>query len=220
MDLSTTLVVAAVTLLAIATALAWWLRRRTWFHSALEQRGWNLTTNGDKTVVVPVTGDWTLTMSRSFAAQMSPPSSHIVTSVWTCPTPATLGPVLVAGPAPPAELRKLAAGLVGDAPPAITRYLGLDRVTGGRPLKEIPAMDERLLVFASDGLGPLGTMGAVADAITEWCSTFTSERDQPVLTMDKSGLSVRVRSDVLRSVETADAFVNLSLRCRSAVGRP
>ena len=65
---------------------------------------------GDDATVVPAIGDWTVTVARSFAAQMSPPSTHVVTSVWACPTPATLGPVLVVGPAPPSELRELATG--------------------------------------------------------------------------------------------------------------
>ncbi|MBX7434391.1 hypothetical protein JDV09_20150 [Mycobacterium sp. Y57] len=219
MDLSTTLVVGAVALLAAATVLAWWLRRRAALHSALDRRGWRITTGGDDTVVVPVSGDWTLTMSRSFAGQMSPPSTHIVTSTWACPSPATLGPVLVAGPAPPAEVRELAAGLIGSAPAAVTRWLGVDNVSDGRPLRAVPAMDQRLLVFVTDGIGPTGTMSAVADAISEWCSVFGADREQPVLTIDPSGLSVRVRTDVLGSVETADAFVNLGMRCRGAVGR-
>ncbi|MDY6998410.1 MAG: hypothetical protein SW019_17555 [Actinomycetota bacterium] len=219
MDVSTTLVVAAATLLIAATTLAWWLRRRASFHAALQQRGWHVSTEGDDTVVVPVTGDWTLTMTRSFASQMSPPSTHIVTSIWTCPTPATLGAVLVAGPAPPPELRELAADLIGGAPPWISRLLGIDRVSGGRPLQPVTGKDDRLLVFASDGIGPTGTLRPVADALAEWCAVFTAEREQPVLTMDRSGLSVRVRVDVLDSVETADAFVNLGLRCRGAVNR-
>ena len=219
MDVSTTLVVGALTLLVLATALAWWLRRRASFHSALQQRGWRITTSGDDTVVVPITGDWTLTMSRSFAGQMSPPSTHIVTSIWTSPTPATLGAVLVAGPTPPGLLRELATGLMGSAPPAVTRWLGLDRFSGGRPLQALPTMDERLLVFATDGIGPTGKMRTVADAISDWCATFDTERAQPVLTIDKSGISVRVRTDVLESVTMADAFVNLGLRCRGALGR-
>lgn len=220
MDVSTTLVVVAAVLLIAVTTLTWWLRRRASFQTALQQRGWRVGTDGDDTVVVPATGDWTLTMSRSFAAQMSPPSTHVVTSIWACPTPATLGPVLVAGPAPPSELRALAAGLIGSAPAPVTRWLGLDRVGGGRALQPLPATDDRLLVFATDGFGPTDDLRAVADAICEWCSTFDSEREQPVLTLDRSGISVRVRTDVLTSVQAADAFVNLGLRCRGALGAP
>ena len=219
MDVSTTLIVTAVALLVAATVLAWWLRRRAAFHSALQQRGWRMTTSGDDTVVVPATGEWTLTMSRSFAGQMSPPSTHVVTSVWACPTPATLGPVLVAGPAPPSELRELATELVGSANAAVSRLLGLDRFTDGRPLRALSTMDDRLIVFATDGIGPSGTLRSVADAISEWCAQFGAEREQPVLTIDTSGLSVRVRTDVLASIETADAFVTLGMRCRGGVGR-
>ena len=139
MDVSTTLVVGALTLLVLATALAWWLRRRASFHSAVQQRGWRIETHGEDTVVVPVAGDWTLTMTRSFVAQMSPPSTHIVTSTWSCPTPATLGPVLVAGPAPPGELRELATGLISALPAPLADWLGLDRFSGGRPLRALPA---------------------------------------------------------------------------------
>lgn len=219
MNASTTLVVVAVALLVSVTALTWWLRRRASFQSAIQQRGWRVSTNGDDTVVVPATGDWKLTMSRSFAGQMSPPSTHVVTSIWTCPMPATLGAVLVVGPAPPPELRVLATDLIGSAPAAMARWLGLDRVGGGRALQPLPAMDDRLLVFATDGIGPTGTLRAVADAICEWCSVFDAEREQPVLTLDRSGISVRVRTDVLASVELADAFVNLGMRCRGALGR-
>ncbi|BBX17902.1 hypothetical protein CRI77_16385 [Mycolicibacterium duvalii] len=219
MDLSTTLVVIAAALLLAATALTWWLRRRAAFQSALQQRGWRLRTDGDDTVVVPATGDWTLTMRRSYVGQMSPPGKHLVTSVWTCPMPATLGPVLVAGPAPPPELRELAAGLVGSVSPTVTRWLGIDRVSDGRPLRPVPAMDDRLLVFATDGIGPIGTLRAVADAIGDWCSVYETEREQPVLLLDRSGMSVRVRTDVLTSVDVADAFVTLGLRCRGALGR-
>lgn len=217
MNASTTLVVVAVALLVSVTALTWWLRRRASFQSAIQQRGWRVSTNGDDTVVVPATGDWKLTMSRSFAGQMSPPSTHVVTSIWTCPMPATLGAVLVVGPAPPPELRVLATDLIGSAPAAMARWLGLDRVGSGCSAR--PAMDDRLLVFATDGIGPTGTLRAVADAICEWCSVFDAEREQPVLTLDRSGISVRVRTDVLASVELADAFVNLGMRCRGALGR-
>lgn len=217
--MSTTLVVIAVALLVAVTALAWWLRRRAWFHSALQQRGWRMHTRGEDTVVVPVTGDWTLTMSRSFTAGMSPPATHAVTSTFACPTPATLGARLIAGPAPPKELRDLAGDLIGAAPPALTRWLGIDEAGGGRPLRALPAMDERLLVFATDGIGPTGTLRALADAICDWCATFDEEREQPVLTIDGSGLSVRVRTDVVHRLDAADAFVNLGLRCRGALGR-
>ncbi|MCG7579995.1 hypothetical protein [Mycolicibacterium sp. OfavD-34-C] len=219
MDVSTTLVVGALTLLVLATGLAWWLRRRASFHSALQQRGWRIETHGEDTVVVPVAGGWTLTMTRSFVGQMSPPSTHIVTSTWACPTPATLGPVLVAGPAPPGELRELATGLISTLPAPLADWLGLDRFGGERPLRALPAMDQRLLVFATDGIGPTGTMRNVADAIGDWCGRFDAEREQPVLTVDRTGISVRVRTDVLRSVEMADAFVNLGLRCRGSLGR-
>lgn len=219
MDLSTTLVVAAATVLVVATALGWWLRRRASFTSALQQRGWRIDTCGDDTVVVPDTKDWTLTVSRSFAAQMSPPGTHVVTSIWACPMPATLGPVLVAGPAPRQGLHELAVDLIGSASPAVTRWLGLDRVSGGRPLEPVSAADDRLMVFATDGIGPIGTMRSVADAISEWGSVFDAEREQPVLILDRTGMSVRVRTDVLSSVETADAFVTLGMRCRGALGR-
>ncbi|MGB3351714.1 MAG: hypothetical protein WBB00_02955, partial [Mycobacterium sp.] len=134
MDLLATAVVAAVALLLAAAVLAWWLRRRAAFQSALTRRGWQVTRNGDSTTVVPVTEDWTVTMSRSFAAQMTPPSSHVVTSTWTSPTPCMPNAALVAGPAPDRQSAELAAELLGALTPSMAGWLGIDSITGGRPL--------------------------------------------------------------------------------------
>ncbi|CAA0128370.1 Uncharacterised protein [Mycolicibacterium vanbaalenii] len=219
MDLLSNLLVVAVALTVAASVWVWLLRRRGAFRSALAHRGWQRTRRGDTTTIVPATGDWTVTMSRSFAAQMSPPSSHVVTSVWSAPTPATHEAALVAGPAPDPQLGDLAAELLGSATPAMTRLLGIDRVSDGRPLRAVPSADRRLLVFATDGYGPVAALTGVADAVTAWCAVHRAEREQPVLTIDDTGVRVRVRADVLRSVEHLDAFVDLGVRCRDAIGR-
>lgn len=219
MNLLSTLVVAAVALLVAGAVLWWSLRRRAAFRSALTQRGWQLSRHGDTTTIVPDTGDWTVTMTRSYAAQMSPPSSHVVTTVWSAPTPAVQAAALIAGPAPPPELRGLAAELLGSATAAMTRWLGIDQVSGGWPLRAVPSADERLLVFATEGYGAPGTLTEVAHAVSAWCEVYPDEREQPVVSINHAGTGVRVRVDVLRSVEQLDAFVELGMRCRVAIGR-
>ncbi len=211
------ILVAALTL--AAAALAWWMRRQAQFRSALAHRGWELTRSGDQTTVVPATGDWIVTMIRSFAAQMSPPSSHVVVSTWTSPIPTAQGAAMVAGPAPPAELRDLTVALLGSVTPAMTHWLGIDRVGGGRPLSPVPGIDDRLLAFATAGYHPGGSLAGVADAVSAWCSCYGSEREQPAVSIDDAGVRVRIRADVLRSADQIDAFVELGLRCRGALGR-
>lgn len=219
MDLPIALAIFAI-LVLIATLAAWGLRRRALFRSALAHRGWQTIRSGDETTVSPTGGDWTLTTSRSFAAQMSPPSTRVVVSTWTSPIPRTPGPAMVAGPAPPPELRDLTVALLGSATPAMTRWLGIDRVSGGRPLVPLSEVDDRLLAFATDGYRPAGQLTGVADAISAWCSVNRSEREQPAVSIDDTGICVRVRVDVLRSVQQIDAFVELGLRCRDSLGPP
>jgi hypothetical protein len=150
---------------------------------------------------------------------MSPPGAHIVVSTWTSPTPRAEGAALVVGPAPPPELRSLTVALLGSATPAMTELLGIDRVSGGRPLQPLGSVDERLLAFATPGYPSPGRLTALAEAISSWCSRFGSEREQPAVTVDDSGVRVRVRTDVLRSVDRVDAFVELGLRCRDSLRR-
>lgn len=222
MEMSPTLVtiLVAIATVALAAALAvWQLRRRAAFRSGLAQRGLHINRAGDDTTLTPDAGDWLVTMTRSFAAQMSPPSSHIVVSTWTSPTPRAERAVLVVGPAPPPDLRKLTAALLGAATPAMTAWLGIDRVTGGRPLEPVRSVDERLLAFATAGYPPPGDLADVADAIGAWSSRFGSEREQPAVTVDDSGVQVRVRTDVLRSLDQIQAFVELGLRCRDGLRR-
>lgn len=80
-------------------------------------------------------------------------------------------------------------------------------------------MDDRLLAFATEGFRPSGKLTEVADAIGVWCSRYNTERLQPAVTVDDSGLCVRVRADVLRSLDQMDAFIELGLRCRDGLGR-
>lgn len=219
MDLIGPLLVVVLTLVFAAAVAAWSLRRRAAFRSALAQRGWQRFKHGETTTVVPANDDWKVVVARSFAAQMSPPSSHVVTSVWSAPTPAVHAAALVAGPAPDPELRDLAASLLGSATPAMTHLLGIDRVADGRPLRPVPSTDQRLLVFATDGYGPAGALTDVADAVSAWCAVHRAEREQPVVSVGDEGVRIRVRTDVGRSVEQLDAFVDLGMRCRDAVGR-
>lgn len=218
MDLFSSLAVALAALLLAAAVLWWSLRRRAALRSALEARGWQLQRDGQSAIVVPIIGDWTMTMTRSYAAQMSPPSSRIVTSVWAASTPAVHDAALIAGPAPPAALRALAADLIGSASPTMTSWLGIDRVTAGLPLQAVDSADERLLVFATPGYGSPGTLAGVADAVSAWCRVHTDEREQPAVSINDAGVSVRVRTDVLKTVELLDDFVALGTRCRAAIG--
>lgn len=219
MNLFNALVVIAGTAM-LAAALLWWtLRRRALFRSALTQRGWQLSRHGETTSVFPTGADWTIEMTRSYAPQMSPPSSRIVTTVWTAPTPAVQEAALIAGPAPRPEVRKLAAELVGSATALMTRWLGIDRVSGGRPLREVESTDQRLLVFATEGYGDTGPLTDVAEAVSRWCEAYPKEREHPVVSVNDAGVCVRVRTNVLRSVEQLDAFVDLGMRCRAAIRR-
>ena len=219
MDLFSTLTVAAVALMLAAAVVLWSQRRRAALRSELAKRGWHHSRHGDTTTVVPATGDWTVTMIRSYAAQMSPPSSRVVTTVWSAPTPAVQGAALIAGPAPPPELRDLAADLLGSATATMTRWLGVDRVTGGMPLHSVASVDNRLLAFATEGYGSPGALTGVADAFSTWCQAYPAEREQPVVSINDAGVCVRVRTDVLRSVEQLDAFVDLGMQCRVAIER-
>lgn len=212
-----TLIVIAGVLALGATLAVWLTRRRAAFRSALAQRDWQLSRSGEETVVVPASQAWTVTMTRSYAAQMSPPSTHIVVSTWRAESPRTRGPVMVVGPAPAAELRDLTISLLGSATPAMTHWLGIDRVSGGRALAPVPGADDRVLALATDGFRPTGTLAGVADAISTWCSVYDSEREQPAITIDDTGICVRVRVDVLRSLDIVDAFVELGLRCQGAL---
>lgn len=219
MDLLSTFAVVAVALILAAGVLLWSLRRRAAFRSALEKRGWRYSRGGETATVVPATGDWTVTMTNSYAAQMSPPSSRVVTTVWTAPTPALQSAALIAGPAPRPELRDLAAQLIGSATATMAHWLGIDRISDGRPLHAVPSADDRLLVFATEDYRFPGPLTDVADAVSAWCRLYPAEREQPVVSIDDAGVRVRVRTDLLRSVEQLDAFVDLGIRCRAAIGR-
>ena len=195
MDLHNALAITlSVATLALAAASAlWWRRRRAAFGSALAIRGWQLSRSGDETTVAPTGGDWTITMTRSYAAQMSPPSTHVVVSTWTSPVPRAPGAALVAGPAPAPELRDLTVALLGSATPTMTRWLGIDRVSGGRPLSAVAGVDDRLLAFATAGYHPGCSLAGVADAVSAWCSRYGSEREQPAVSIDDTGVRVPQR---------------------------
>lgn len=217
MTLLSTLLVAAALMLA-AALLLWSLRKRAAFRSGLAQRGWQLLRRGQTSTVVPAAGDWQVTMTRSYAAQMTPPSTRIVTTVWTAATPAVQGAALIVGPAPRAELRDLAGELIGSAPAAMTRWLGIDRVSGGLPLHAVPSVDPRLLAFATENYDLPGALTGIADAVSAWCEVYTAVREHPVVVVNDAGFCVRVRTDVLRSLDQLDAFVELGNRCRHALG--
>lgn len=220
MEMSTPVATALVVLVAVAlgaSVAVWQVRRRAAFRAGLAQRGLAIGRHGDDTIVTPASGDWTVTMTRSFVSQMSPPSTHIVVSTWACPTPSVPGAALVVGPAPPRELRELTVALLGSATPTMIGWLGIDRVSGGRPLSPVPSADDRLLVFATAGYPSPGDLAAVGEAISAWCSRYGSEREQPVVTVDESGIRVRVRTDVLRTLDQVDAFIDLGSRCRGGI---
>lgn len=123
-------------LTAVVVALSWaaWAaRRRAARLTGLDQRGLQIRREGDDTLVIPPTGDWTITMTRSFAAQMSPPSSHIVVSTWRSADPRIAGAALLVGPGPTPGLRGLTVALMESATPAMTHWLGIDRISGGAP---------------------------------------------------------------------------------------
>ncbi len=213
-----TALIAIATVVVAASIAVWQVRRRAVFRAALASRGLQISRSGNDTIVKPDVGDWSVTMTRAFVSQMSPPGTHIVVSTWTSPTPRTTGAVLVVGPAPPPELRELTIALLGSATPAMTGWLGIDRVSGGRPLEPVPSVDHRLLAFATAGYPSRGELSGVASAVTEWCSRYGTEREQPAITFDETGVRVRVRADVLRSLDQVEAFIELGTRCRDAIG--
>lgn len=218
MSASAVTVLIAILTAALAVALAaWQVRRRAAFRAGLASRGLQINRSGDDTVITPEAGDWSVTMTRAFVSQMSPPSTHIVVSTWTSSTPRLTEAVLVVGPSPPPELRELTIALLGSATPAMTGWLGIDKVSGGRPLEPVPSVDRRLLTFATDGYRPSDDLAGIAEAISAWCSQYRSERDQPAVTVDEDGVRVRVRTDVLRSLDQVDAFIELGLRCRDGI---
>jgi hypothetical protein len=222
MEMSTNFVTALVTIATVTGAISlgvWQMRRRAAFRSGLAVRGLLISRHGEITTITPDAGDWSVTMTRSFASQMSPPGSHIVVSTWTSPSPRADGAALVVGPAPPPGLRSLTVALLGSATPAMTELLGIDRVSGGRPLQPLGSVDERLLAFATPGYPSPGHLTGLAEAISSWCSRFGSEREQPAVTVDDSGCRVRVRIDVLRSLDQVDSFIELCLRCRDGLVR-
>lgn len=216
-DPSATVLIAVAALLSAVALVVWLRRRRAAFAAVLSERGWQLSRSGDDTTVVPAAATWALTMTRSYAAQMSPPSTRLTVSKWRAPIPHTAGPVLVIGPAPPAEIRDLAESLINSATPRTARWLGMDRVTDGRRLITVRGTDDRLLVLSTDGYRPADMLTDVADAISTWTAVYRSDREQPAITVDNTGICVRVRVDVLGSLQQMDAFVALGQRCQAAL---
>lgn len=214
-------VAVGVGVVAVAAAVAGVImaraaRQRALFDRLLGQRGWARSRDGETTTISPHTGEWAVRMTRSFASQQLP-TTHIVTSVWTAASPLNLDGTLIAGPTPPAPLRDLAVGLIGTVNPKVGGWLGLNHVEAGAPWQQVASADPRLLVLASDGIGPVGTLSGVADAVARWCSNYGGDREQPAVVIDSAGVSVRVRMDVLQSAAHLMAFVELGEQCRGAL---
>ncbi len=173
--------------------------------------------DGDSTTVRPERGDWEVRTTRSFATQQSPPSTHIIVSTWSSTWPTSSHGTLLAGPSPPGPLRDMAIGLIGSLNGPLRGWLGLTRVGDGAELRALDTPDPRLLAFTTadgDGAGLAG----VADAVSAWCARYDNERDQPAVTLDTDGVTVRVRSDAMQAPERLLAFVELGLACRTALG--
>lgn len=124
---------------------------------------------------------------------------------------------MLAGPSPPGALRELAIGLIGSLDGPLPGWLGLTRVGGGARLRPLSSADPRLLVLATADDDVPGLAG-VADAVSAWCARFRAERDQPAVTLDTDGVTVRVRTDAMQAPDRLLAFVELGLACRAALG--
>ncbi|MCX2932199.1 hypothetical protein ORI20_18150 [Mycobacterium sp. CVI_P3] len=205
-----------VGILGAAALIARARRRRARFDALLGERGWTRLREGDCTTVRPEHGDWEVRTTRSFAAQQSPPSTHIVVSTWASAWPGHPGGAVLAGPSPPGPMRDMAIGLIGSLDGPLRGWLGLTRVGGGARLRPLSSADPRLLVLATvDGEVP--GLAGVADAVSTWCARYGGERDQPAVTLDTDGVTVRVRSDAMHSPERLLAFVELGMACRTAL---
>lgn len=217
MAIAVAVLAAIVCGLGVAALLARSRRRRARFDALLGERGWMRLRNGDSTTVRPGHGDWEVRTSRSFAAQQSPSSTHIVVSTWSSAWPSHPEGALLAGPSPPGPLRDMAIGLIGSMAGPARGWLGLTRFGDGARLRPLSSADPRLLVFVTaDRDGP--ELTAVADAVCAWCARHGDERDQPAVTLDTDGVTVRVRSDATRAPECLQDFVELGLACRIALG--
>ena len=217
MAIAVTGLVVMLVVLGSGVLLARSRRRRAHFDALLGERGWARLRDGGTTIVRPEHDDWEVRTTRSFAAQQTPPTTHIVISTWSSASPCRSTGAVLAGPSPPGPLREMAIGLIGSLDGRTRGWLGLGRVGGGAPLRALDAADPRLLVLATTDDEVPGLAG-VADAVSAWCASYPAERDQPAVTLDADGVTVRVRTDVMQAPLRLQAFVELGLACRAALG--
>lgn len=208
---------AVVAAVLVSAVVARSRRRRARFDAALGEQGWTQLREGDSTIVRPQRGDWEVRSTRSFAVQQTPPTTHIVVSTWSSEWPRRPAGAVLAGPSPPGALRELAIGLIGSLEGPLPGWLGLTRVGGGTRLRALGSADPRLLVLTTGDDGVPGLAG-VADAVSAWRERYPGERDQPAVTLDTDGVTVRVRTDAMQAPERLLAFVELGLGCRAALG--
>lgn len=193
-------------------------QRRIAMRRLLAERGWSSVRDGETTIIAPADNAWALRMTQSFAAQQNS-STRIVTTTWSAASPCSSGGAVIAGPTPPEPMRQLAVQLIGSIPPdsKVGGWLGLARVGNGEPLRHLPSVDARLLALATGASVPLGSLSGVADAVQSWTTSYSSERAQPTITFDSRGVLVRVRVDVLKSVDQLVAFVDLAKSCAASL---
>ena len=73
------------------------------------------------------------------------------------------------------------------------------------------------------GLSAVFLLAVVAMVVVAWMpkpvpvETAAVTRGELVVTVDEDGVRVRVRTDVLRSLDQVDAFIELGLRCRDGI---
>lgn len=215
----TAAVAVVLVVLVCSVLIARSRRQRAQFDALLTEHGWTRLRDGESSFVGPGDTDWTVRTTRSFAAQQTPPSTHIVVSTWSSAWPRRSDGAVLAGPTPPGPLRDVAVDLLDSLGGPMRGWLGLTRVGGGARLRPLRSADPRLLVLTTADSDVSGLAG-VADAVTGWCSRYGSERDQPAVTLDADGVTVRVRTDVMRAPERLLAFVELGIGCRAALGDP
>lgn len=116
-------------------------------------------------------------------------------------------------------MRQLAVQLIGSIPSdsKVGGWLGLVRVGNGEPLRHLASVDARLLALGTGHAGRLGSLSGVAAAVQSWTASYSSERAQPAITFDGQGVLVRVRVDVLKSVDQLVAFVDLGQSCATSL---
>ncbi|CAN5467054.1 hypothetical protein BH11ACT7_BH11ACT7_17900 [soil metagenome] len=193
-------------------------QRRARIGALMSAHGWVRSRRDDTTTITAGDDSWAVEITRSFASQQSPPSTHIVTSTWTDAAPRRSSLALVAGPSPPPEMRDIAISAFAALPGRLKGWLGMTRPVAGAGLQIAEEVDPRLLAFVTEGQAhATGSLTAMADAVDTWCGNYGREREQPAVSLNAEGIQIRVRVDVSRSPAQLSAFVDLGRRCRAAL---